>query len=211
MEGTDTGGMHTQTGRGSQETERTLEKGRARKGEGWTRPAHRGSIYPRIQLRSVTLFHESTDRIALIAWRVKLPRPPLIDESARVLVGTGKRESKGEGRAGLLSAVVHGASVFAAERVRWFQLDSRHFQRRDGRRRIKRQYRASMRFVAGEVAVIALHLWHDLVERNRTIDTTLARNIRLGTPSKMDLTIAISRLPTRETPTSCAGLPQLSD
>lgn len=48
----------------------------------------------------MTLFHESTDRIALIARRVKLPRPPLIDGSARVLAGTSEpkrdTDSKGE-------------------------------------------------------------------------------------------------------------------
>lgn len=56
------------------------------------RAAHGGSTYPRIQLHSVTLFHESTDRIALIARRVKLPRPPLIDESARVLAASTDAE-----------------------------------------------------------------------------------------------------------------------
>lgn len=42
------------------------------------------STYSRIRRRGVTLFHESADRIALIARRVKLPRSLLIERSARV-------------------------------------------------------------------------------------------------------------------------------
>lgn len=41
--------------------------------------------YSHIQrVAGVTLFHESADRIALIARRVKLPQSPLIERSARV-------------------------------------------------------------------------------------------------------------------------------
>lgn len=64
-----------------------------------------GGTYSRIQRRvGVTLFRESADRIALIARRVKLPRSPLIERSARVpaYVGTENR------------AYVYSRQVFAA-------------------------------------------------------------------------------------------------
>lgn len=91
----------------------------------------------------MTLFHESTDRIALIARRVKLPRPPLIDESARVLAGTSDEEGerdrvKGKGR-GAREGWLAGWPVCCARRVcagaecvRCFQLDSHRLERRAG-------------------------------------------------------------------------------
>lgn len=58
------------------------------------RERREGGTYSHIQRRvGVTLFRESADRIALIARRVKLPRSPLIERSARVpaYVGTENR------------------------------------------------------------------------------------------------------------------------
>ena len=121
-------------------------------------------MYP--ALCSVTLFHESTDRIALIARRVKLPRPPLIDGSARVLAGTSelKRddaiqgEQNGKRRGCCLLYVERererkrekereSMCACPSECVRCFQLDSHRFERAAElarHRKIKEIYRMDM-------------------------------------------------------------------